>query len=101
MGKSVVFDGAPNRCCYRGKLVVGEVNCRPGPDSIGRHCSARRLRAAGGPRASAVFKAARLALAAEGNRAAKKEHAAGLRRHSLPAHQADKCYAIKRDKLSF
>ena len=30
VGKSVVFDGAPDCRCYRGELVVGEVNCRHG-----------------------------------------------------------------------
>jgi hypothetical protein len=28
--KSVVFDGGPDRRCYRSELVVGEVNCRHG-----------------------------------------------------------------------
>ena len=31
MRKFVVFDGAPDCRCYRGKLVVGEVNYRHGP----------------------------------------------------------------------
>jgi hypothetical protein len=39
VGKSVVFDGPPDGRCYRGKLVVGEVNCRHSPDIIGRHLS--------------------------------------------------------------
>ena len=30
MGKSVVFDGAPDGRCDRGKLVGGEINCRHG-----------------------------------------------------------------------
>ena len=38
MGKSVVLDGAPDRRRYRSrKLVVREINCRPGPDIGGRH----------------------------------------------------------------
>ena len=32
---SVVFDGAPDCRRYRGKLVVGEVNYRHGPDILG------------------------------------------------------------------
>jgi hypothetical protein len=32
VGEFVVFDGAPDCRRYRGKLVVGEVNCRHGPD---------------------------------------------------------------------
>jgi hypothetical protein len=30
VGKSVVFDGAPNRRYYRGEFVVGEIDCRHG-----------------------------------------------------------------------
>jgi hypothetical protein len=41
VGKLVVFDGAPDRRCYRSKLVVGEVNCRHGSDIIGRHLSSK------------------------------------------------------------
>ena len=41
VGKSVVFDGAPDRRCCRSKLVVGEVNCRHGPDIIGRQLSSK------------------------------------------------------------
>ena len=37
MGESVVFNGAPDCRCYRGELVIGEVNCRHGPDIIGRN----------------------------------------------------------------
>jgi hypothetical protein len=37
VGKSIVFDRAPDYRCYRGELVGGEVNGRHGPDSIGRH----------------------------------------------------------------
>ena len=43
MGKPVVFDGAPDCRCYRGELVVGEVNCRHGPDIIGRHLSSKEM----------------------------------------------------------
>jgi hypothetical protein len=43
VGKSVVFDGAPDCRSYRGELVVGEVNCRHGSDIIGRHWLTRRL----------------------------------------------------------
>jgi hypothetical protein len=42
VGKFVVFDGAPEGRCYRGKFVVGEVNCRHGPDIIGRHLSSKK-----------------------------------------------------------
>ena len=42
MGKSVVFDGAPDRRCYRGQLVVSEVNCRHGPDIIGRRLPSKK-----------------------------------------------------------
>ena len=41
VGKFVVFDGAPDCRGYRGKFVVGEVNCRHGPDIIGRHLSSK------------------------------------------------------------
>jgi hypothetical protein len=39
---SVVFDGAPDCSRYRGKLVVGEVNYRHGPDIIGRHLPSKK-----------------------------------------------------------
>jgi hypothetical protein len=39
---SVAFDDATDCRCYRGQLVVGEMNCRHGPNIIGREtvCSA-------------------------------------------------------------
>jgi hypothetical protein len=39
---SVAFDDATDCRCHRGQLVVGEVNCRHGPNIIGREtvCSA-------------------------------------------------------------
>ena len=43
VGKSVAFDGAPDCRCYRGEFVVGEVNCRHGPDIIGRHLSNKKF----------------------------------------------------------
>ena len=54
MGKSVIFNGAPDCRCHRGEFVGGEVNCRHGSDIIGRHLSskeafrARRWRHHGG-----------------------------------------------------
>ena len=42
MGKSVVFDVAPDCRCYRGEFVVGEVNCRHGPDIVGRHLPSKK-----------------------------------------------------------
>jgi hypothetical protein len=33
--------GAPDCRCHRGQLVGGEVNCRHGPDIIGRHLSSK------------------------------------------------------------
>ena len=41
MGKSVVFDGAPDRRCHRNKLVVDEVDCRHARTIIGRHLSSK------------------------------------------------------------
>jgi hypothetical protein len=41
VGKLVVLDGAPDCRRYRGELVVGEVNCRHGPDIIGRDLSSK------------------------------------------------------------
>jgi hypothetical protein len=50
MGKSVVFDGAPDYRSYRGEFLVGEANCRHGSDSIGRHLSSKEAIATpGGP----------------------------------------------------
>jgi hypothetical protein len=40
--KFVVFDGAPDCRCYRGKLVVGEVNYRHGLDIIGLYLSSKK-----------------------------------------------------------
>lgn len=42
-GESVVFNGAPDCRCYRGELVVGEVNCRHGPDIIGRNLFSKEV----------------------------------------------------------
>jgi hypothetical protein len=41
--KSVRLDGAPDGRCYCGKLVVREVNCRHGPDIIGRYLSSKEM----------------------------------------------------------
>ena len=41
MRETVVFDDAADCGCYRGELVVGKVNCRHGPDIIGRHLSSK------------------------------------------------------------
>ena len=41
VGKPVVFDGAPDGRRHRGKLVVGEIDCRHGPDIIGRQLSSK------------------------------------------------------------
>jgi hypothetical protein len=37
VGISVAFDDATDCRCHRGEFVGGEVNCRHGPDIIGRH----------------------------------------------------------------
>jgi hypothetical protein len=42
VGKPVVLDGAPDCRCRRGEFVVGEINCRHGPDIIGRHLSSKK-----------------------------------------------------------
>ena len=50
VGKSVVFDGTPDRRSYRGEFTVGEANSRHGPASIGRHLSSKEAIAPpGGP----------------------------------------------------
>jgi hypothetical protein len=36
-------DGAPDGRRYRGELVVREVNCRHGPDIIGRHLFSKEM----------------------------------------------------------
>ena len=41
VGKFVVLDGAPDLRRYRGELVVRKVNCRHGPDIIGRYLSSK------------------------------------------------------------
>jgi hypothetical protein len=41
VGKSVVLYGAPDCHGNSGEFVGGEVNCRHGPDIIGRHLSSK------------------------------------------------------------
>jgi hypothetical protein len=41
VGISVAFDDATDCRCHRGQLVVGKVNCRHGPDIIGRDLSSK------------------------------------------------------------
>jgi hypothetical protein len=42
MARRIAFDGAPDCRCHRGKLVGGEVNCRHGPDIVGRHLPSKK-----------------------------------------------------------
>jgi hypothetical protein len=42
VGISVAFDDATDCRCYRGQLVGGEINCRHGPDIIGRQLSSKK-----------------------------------------------------------